>query len=225
VEEVVPAVLPLAVVVAVSPVPVLAVVLMLLTPRAGVTGVGFLVGWVAGIAGVTATFALFSGDREPGSVGRSSGAAASWVELVLGVLLLALAVRQYRTRPAPGDAQPLPAWLAAVDRFTAVRAGVLGLVVSAANPKVLLVCVAAGLAIAGGGLTGAQDAWSVAVFTVAAASTVAVPVLAHAVGRRRMAGPLESLRGWLTVHSTGVTVVLLLLVGLVLVGQGLGGLV
>jgi threonine/homoserine/homoserine lactone efflux protein len=221
--EVVAAVLPLAVVVAVSPVPVLAVVLMLLTPRAGVTGPGFLVGWVAGIAGVTALFVVLAGDRAPGGAGRSS-AAASWIELVLGVLLLVLAARQYRTRPVPGTAQRTPAWLVAVDRFTAVRAGVLGLVVSAANPKILLVCVAAGLTIADGGLPGAQDAWSVVAFTGAAASTVAVPVLAHSVGRRRMAGLLQSLRGWLTVHGTAVTVGLLLLLGVVLVGQGLGGL-
>ncbi|GAB3308020.1 hypothetical protein GCM10027451_16630 [Geodermatophilus aquaeductus] len=221
--DVAPAVLPLAVVVAVSPLPVLAVVAMLLTPRAGVTGPGFLAGWVAGIAGVTGLFAVLAGDRAPGGAGDSS--AASWTELALGVLLLALAARGYRTRPGPGTARRPPAWLAAVDRFTAVRAGVLGLVVSAANPKVLLVCVAAGLAIADGGAPGAQDAWSVTVFTAAAASTVAVPVLVHSVGRRRMAGPLEALRGWLVAHGTAVTVGLLLLLGVVLVGQGLGGLI
>lgn len=222
--DVVPAVLPLAVVVAVSPVPVLAVVLLLLTPRAGVTGPGFLAGWVAGIAGVTGLFVVLAGDRAPGGAGRSS-TAASWIELGLGVLLLALAARQYRARPRPGTVRRTPAWLAAVDRFTVVRAGVLGLVVSVANPKILLVCVAAGLAIADGGASGARDAWSVVVFTAAAASTVAIPVVAHSVGRRRMAGPLEALRGWLVAHGTAVAVGLLLLLGVVLVGQGLGGLV
>jgi hypothetical protein len=62
-------------------------------------------------------------------------------------------------------------------------------------------------------------------FTVVAASTVAVPVLACAVGGGRMTAALESLRSWLTVRGAVVTATLLLAIGLVLIGQGLGGLV
>jgi len=221
-DRVLAAVLPLAAVVAASPVPIIAVVLMLLTPRAVGTSAGFLVGWVAGIAGVTSGVLLLAGDPRPGSGGRSSGA-ASWIELLLGVLLLALAARQWRSRPAPGESRGLPRWLAATDRITAVRAGGLGLVLSAVNPKNLFVCVAAGLVIADGGLSADQSTWATVVFTVAAASTVAVPVLAHAVGRRRMAGPLASLRRGLIAHSSVVTAALLLAIGLVLLGQGATG--
>jgi threonine/homoserine/homoserine lactone efflux protein len=155
--------------------------------------------------------------------GSPSSTAVSWVEVVLGVLLLAFAVRQWRTRPRHGVEPEVPTWLAAIDRLTAVRAGGLGLVLSAANPKNMLVCVAAGLTIAGGGLSAAQGVWSVLLFTITAASTVAVPVLAYAVGRERMTGPLELLRSRLAVHSRVVTTTLLLLIGVVLIGQGLRG--
>jgi hypothetical protein len=202
---VVGALLPLAVVVAVSPVPIIAVVLMLLTPRAGGTGAGLLVGWIVGIAGVTTGFLLLAGNADPGGTGASLAAAC--VELVLGGLLLALAVQQRWARAGQGGAPESPPWLSAV------------------NPKVLLVCVAAGLAIAGAGISGIEGMWSVVAFTVVAASTVAVPVLAYAVGGEHVAGRLESLRGWLTVHGRVVTPVLLLVVGVVLVGQGLAGLV
>ena len=222
-ERVVGALLPLAVVVAISPVPIVAVILMLLTPKAGGTSVGFLAGWVAGIAGVTSMVLLLASEPDPRS-GRSS-VAASWVELALGGLLLALAARQWWSQPRRGAEPGSPQWLAAIDRFTAVQAGGLGLVLSAVNPKILLVCVAAGLVIAGGGLSGAEDAWSVVAFTGLAASTVAVPVAAYAVGRRHMAGALESLRRWLTAHSAVVTATLLLVIGVILIGQGLGGLV
>lgn len=50
--------LPLAVGVAVSPVPIIAVILMLLAPRAGGTGQGFLLGWVAGIVAAVVVFLL-----------------------------------------------------------------------------------------------------------------------------------------------------------------------
>jgi hypothetical protein len=220
VERVVAALLPLAVVVAISPVPILAVVLMLLAPRARATGPGFLLGWVAGIAGVT-TVVLAVAGPDPGAGGSSR--AVAWVELGLGALLLALAVRQWRSRPEPGAPPQLPRWMAAVDRFTAVRAAVLGLVLVVLNPKALPVCVVAGAAIAGGALSGAQATSSVVAFTAIAASTVTVPVLAHLVGRRRMTGRLEALRGWLTVHGAVVTAVLLLVLGVVLVVDGLRG--
>jgi threonine/homoserine/homoserine lactone efflux protein len=218
--HVIAALLPLAVVVACSPLPIIAVVLMLLTPKAGVAGAGFLAGWVVGIAAVVTGVLLLAG--APASRSSSSGA-ASWVELVLGVLLVALAGWQWRSRPAPGQEPGFPRWLAVIDRVTAVRAGGLGVALTAVNPKNLLVCVAAGLVIAGGGLPAARGTWAVGAFTAAAASPVAVLVLAHAVGRRRMSEPLRSLRRRLIAHGTTVTVALLLAIGVVLLGQGAAG--
>jgi len=217
-----PDLLPLAVVVAISPVPILAVLLMLLTPKARGTSAGFLAGWLAGIAGVTTAVLLLADEPDPDS--SRSSAVASWLELVLGVLLLLLAARQWRSRPKPGEVPATPRWLAAADRFTAARAGGLGLVLSAANPKALLVCIAAGATIAAGDVEGAQAAWSVVGFTVVAASTVALPVLAFAVSGGRMTAALEALRSWLTVRGAVVTATLLMAIGVILIGQGLSGL-
>jgi hypothetical protein len=215
--------LPLAVGVAISPIPIIAVVLMLLAPHAGGTSTGFLVGWLVGIAGATTVFLLLAGTLDLGGSGQPS-ATASWVKLVLGVLLLGLAARQRSGRPKPGEQPSMPSWMAAIDEFTAVKAAGLGVLLSSVNPKNLLMCVAAGSTIAGGGLSTGQDVWSVVLFTAIAASTVAVPVLGYAIGRKRMAGPLESLRGWLTVHNVAVMATLLLVIGVVLIGKGLGGL-
>ena len=214
--------LPLAVVVAISPVPILAVLLMLLTPKARGTSAGFLAGWLVGIAGVTTAVLLLADDPDPGS--SRSSAVASWLELVLGVLLLLLAARQWRSRPKPGEVPAVPRSLAAADRFTTVRAGGLGLVLSAANPKALLVCIAAGATIAAADLDDAEATWSVVVFTMVAASTVAVPVLVYAVGGGRMTAALDSLRLWLTVRGAVVTAGLLVAIGVILIGQGLSGL-
>jgi threonine/homoserine/homoserine lactone efflux protein len=142
----------------------------------------------------------------------------------LGALLLLMAARQWEGRPSPGAEPALPKWMTAIDGFTAGKAAGLGLALSAVNPKNLLMCVAAGSTIAGGGLSAGGDVVAVAVFTVLAASTVIVPVVGYAVGRKRMAGPLESLRGWLTTHNVAVMATLLLVIGVVLVGKGLGGL-
>jgi hypothetical protein len=213
--------LPLALGVAISPIPIIAVILMLLAPRAGGTCAGFLAGWVVGIAGATTVFLLVAGTLDLGGTGPSS-VSASGVELALGILVLGLAARQWRSRPKPGSEPALPTWMAAIDRFTAVQAAGLGLALAAVNPKNLLLCIAAGAAIAAGRLSAGQDIWSVVLFTAIAASTVAVPVAAYAVGRKRMAGPLESLRTWLTAHNGAVMATLLLVIGAVLIGNGLG---
>jgi threonine/homoserine/homoserine lactone efflux protein len=139
--------------------------------------------------------------------------------------LLLLAGRQWRSRPQPGEEPAMPKWMTALDRFTVVKAAGLGVALSAVNPKNLLMCVAAGTTIAGGGLSSAQATWSVVIFTVLAASSVAVPVIAYAVARKRMSGPLGTLRSWLTIHSAAVMSTLLLVIGVVVIGKGLGGLV
>jgi threonine/homoserine/homoserine lactone efflux protein len=222
--QVVGGLLPLALGVAISPIPIIAVILMLLARKAGGTGAGFVAGWVVGIAGATTVVRLLADTLGQGGSDEPS-AAASWVELGLGALLVGLAVQQWRSRPTRGSEPALPKWMAAIDRFTAVKAAGLGLALSALNPKNLLLCIAAGAAVADGGLSAGQDVWSVVVFTAIAASTVVLPVVAYTVGRKRMAGPLESLRTWLTAHGVTVMATLLLVIGAVLIGQGLGGMV
>lgn len=214
-------VLPLALVVAASPLPIVAVVLVLLSPKAGGAGVGFLVGWLAGVAGVTTAVLLLAADA--GRQQARLAEIAAVLELGLGALLVALAVVQWRSRTRDG-APVLPGWLAAVDRVTVVRAGGLGLLLSAANPKAVLVCVAAGLVIAGGASSAVQDLWAVVLFTGVAVSTVTVLVLASAVGGARVARPLDSLRRWLGEHSAGAAATVLVVVGAALVVQGVTGL-
>ena len=63
---------------------------------------------------------------------------------------------------------------------------------------------------------------TITVFTVVAASTVAVPVIAYLSPRTKMAAPLESLRTWLVHDNAVVMAVLLLVIGVVMVGKGIG---
>jgi threonine/homoserine/homoserine lactone efflux protein len=193
---------------------------MLLAAKAGGTSAGFLLGWVAGIAVATTVFTALAGAGFGGS--GEPPAAVSWIKIGLGVLLLA--VRQWRGRPKPGAQADLPKWMSAIDTVTPAKAVGLGFLLSAVNPKNLLMCVAAGAAIGSGGLSGGEEVVAVAVFTVLAASTVAVPVLAYAVARDRLRGLLDELKEWLQTHNAAVMSVLLLVIGTVLIGKGIGGL-
>ncbi len=148
---------------------------------------------------------------------------ASWIKIVLGVLLLLLAVKQWRSRPRPGEDASLPTWMSAIDSFTFVKALGLGFLLSAVNPKNLLMCVGAGTIVGGSTLATGEQAVAVAVYTLIAACTVTIPVVGYLVASERMRGPLEELRAWLQQSNAAVMSVLLLVIGVVLVGKGLGG--
>lgn len=215
--------LPLAVGVAISPIPVIAVILMLLSRQAARTSTGFLAGWVTGIIGVTVVVLLLVGQAGNTSTGKPS-TVSSVLKLVFGLLLLVMAVREWRQRPEPGATAAMPKWMNAIESFNFGKALGLGFALSAVNPKNLLMCLGAGTTIGAAHLSGGGDVVAVAVFTVIAASTVAVPVLGYLTARSRMAGPLDSLRGWLAQNNATVMAVVLLVIGVVLLGKGISGL-
>ncbi|WP_448811633.1 GAP family protein [Agromyces bauzanensis] len=214
-------ILPLAVGIAISPIPIIAAILMLLSPRARHTSVGFMGGWVLGIAVAVTVFTLLSTvlpDRDPDAAKPVTGV----IQLLLGAGLLFLALRQWRSRPAPGDEPPLPKWMSGIDAMTAWRALGLGFLLAAVNPKNLLLGAAAGLAVGSARLDIGAVVLALVIFTLIAAASVAVPVIAYLVASDRMAAPLERLRGWLVHNNATVMAVLLVVIGVVLIGKGIG---
>ena len=215
--------LPVAVGVAISPVPMIAVILMLLAPHAKAASVAFLSGWVAGIAVVVTVVALVVDPVDDGSA-EDPSTLSSLLKLALGIVVLLLAARQWRGRPRPGEEPQMPKWMAAIDTITSSKALGLGALLSAVNPKNLALCVAAGVSIGGGGLSTGSTAAAVVVFVVLGSCSVAVPVVGYLVAQRRMQRPLDELRVWLTTHNAAVMTVLLLVIGAKTFGEGLAGL-
>ena len=216
-------ILPLALGIAISPIPIIAAILMLLSPKAKAVSVGFLVGWVVGIIAAVAVFTLLSGlipEEDP----EASKPIAGTIKILLGAGLLVLAVRQWRSRPKPGEKAALPKWMAAIDTVTTGRATFLGFLLAAANPKNLLMAIAAGLVIGAGGLTRAEESLAIAIFLLIAASTVAIPVIAYLIASKRMTAPLESLRDWLVQNNPTLMTVHLLVLGVEVIGNGIGSL-
>src|SRR3954470_7488618 len=144
-------ILPLAIGIAISPIPIIAAILMLLSPKARGTSVGFLIGWVLGIVVAVVVFTLLSSIIPQDDGG--SKPIAGVIKILLGLGLLFLAFRQWRGRPAAGVEPAMPKWMSAIDTMTAARGLVLGFLLSALNPKNLLMGVAAGVAVGSGGLT------------------------------------------------------------------------
>jgi uncharacterized membrane protein YidH (DUF202 family) len=212
--------LPLAVGIAISPTTIISTVLILLSPKAKTTSVALLVGCIVGIAVAVAFFAFLSSLLPLPSSSRTSPATGA-ILVAVGVLLLVLAARQWQDKPAKGDRAELPKWMASIDSISPAKALALGILLSTASPKNLLLALSAGVIVGGAVLSVGQVAVLIILFTVIAASTVAVPVAAYLVAPSRMTGPLEALREWLVGNSVAIMVVLLLVIGVVVIGNGI----
>ncbi|WP_154795007.1 GAP family protein [Occultella kanbiaonis] len=216
--------LPIAVGVMVSPMPIVAVVLMLVSARARSNGVAFVLGWVAGIAAVGSVVLLLVGD----AAGADDGATPVWVgllKLALGLGLLFLAVKQWRGRPG-SDVEPVvPKWMAAIETFTPVKAFGLAFLLGGINPKNLLLVVAGATAIANATGARGDQFVALAVFTVVASIGVILPVVLYLVMGDRAAQLLERMRAWMLANNAVIMSVLLLVLGTKVVGDAISVLV
>ena len=214
-------ILPLAFVVMLSPIPIVAIILMLFTPRARTTGPAFVLGWVVGLALVSAVVYLIADTLD---VASDSGASdsASTVKMVLGVVLVLLGVRRWRSRPGPGETEPTPKWMQALDEIGAGRAVGLGLLLSAVNPKNLLLTVAAAVSVAQAGLSAGDAALVLAVFVIVGSLAVAAAVVTYLVAGDRAEGVLTTWKVWLEHNNAAVMAVLFVVIGVVVFSKGLG---
>jgi threonine/homoserine/homoserine lactone efflux protein len=214
-------VLPFAVGVAISPVPIIAVILMLVTAHARVNGPAFVVGWIVGLSIIGVIVIGIAG-----AGGDSSGPPTwlLWLQAVLGVLLVLVAARQYRGRPQDGDVAPAPKWMGAIDSFTPGKALGAGVLLSALNPKNLLLAVGAAATIEQTGASTSDEAIAYLVFALIASIGVATPVVLFFVLGDRAPALLDRMKTWMGQNNAVIMAVLCLVIGVTLLGQALSGL-
>jgi threonine/homoserine/homoserine lactone efflux protein len=213
-------VLPLAVAVSISPIPIIAVVLMLGTPRARVNGPAFVLGWIIGLGALGTLILVVSSGADAYEDGEPA-AWVSWLKLALGVLVLLVALKQWRGRHA---AKEQPKWMQTVDHFTPVKAFGMAVLLSAVNPKNLLLTVAAAAAIAETGISAAQQELALAIFVVLGTVGPAIPVAIHLVLGERSKKLLDGLNSWMAANNAVIMAVIMLIIGVKLVGDGIAGL-
>jgi hypothetical protein len=214
--------LPLALGVALSPIPIIAVVLILTTQRARVNGTVFITGWLAGLAVAGAIALSIAGPADA----SSSGAPATWVswlKVVLGAALLLVAALQFRNRPRNGDRVELPKWMGRVDEIKPLPAAGLG-VLAGLNPKNLLLVAAAAAAIAQTGISGGEQAIAYLVFALVGTLGVGTPVVIYFAMGARSQKPLSELKDWMAQHNAVIMAVICLIIGVKLIGDAIGGL-
>ena len=217
--EAIGAVLAYAVGVAVSPIPIIAVILTLFSQRAKVNGPVFVVGWAVGLGAVVTAAFLIADSLDVGTSATADDGVA-WVRLGLGVLLLVAAVRKWRGRSE--TAEKTPGWMASIDGATPPKAFGLAVLLSA-NPKNLALALGAATGVAQLAAPTGTVAVALLAFVVVGSASVTIAVVYDVVGGDRARSTLDEAKAWLAVHNGAVMAVLFLVFSAVLISQGLSG--
>jgi hypothetical protein len=210
------ALIPLGLVIALSPITVIPAVLVLQAPRPRPSGLAFLAGWVLGLAALTALAVAASGLL--GGLHKSPPTWASWLRVILGATLVLFGVYRWFTRHRHTES---PAWMRSFATITPARAGVAGAALVVIRPDVLLIGVPAGLAVGASGLGVAGDWIAAAFFVAIAASTVAIPILAYAAAGHRLDDALGRLKDWTDKENAALLAAILVVIGLMVLYNGI----
>jgi len=219
--EVIGQLLPTAVGVMLSPLPIVGVILMLLSKKAKVNGPAFLIGWLVGLAIVVGGIVAFV---DPDKLNKSDGDPSTLsgvLHLALGVLLLLLAIKQFKGRPAKGEDPEMPKWMAKMQDASPIFAFGMGAFLSGLNPKNLIFDIAAAASIVAANLSSTEQIVAVVVFMILASLTVGIPVLWFLVAGESAKAKLDTLRGYLVEYNWVIMCVLFLILGVKIIGESL----
>jgi hypothetical protein len=215
-------ILPFAVVVTVSPVNIIAAILLLFSKRAVINATSYLVGFVVGVAALLGGITAVAGAINL-SAGSDRSRGASALLLVVGAYLVVVAARKFRHRPGPDQDAVLPRWMDGIEGFAPGKSLVVGLAVGVLNPKNIAVGLAAAVAIASAGLPVGQQIGVIAIYVVIASLGVAAPLVTVLVLGQRSKGVLDGWKAWLARNNATMLAVIFLLFGVILIGKGIGG--
>jgi Sap, sulfolipid-1-addressing protein len=211
-------ILPIAVAVALSSVPIMATIVILLSPNKDRSSLPFLIGWVFGIAATIVAFTFLAQFVPAPSVRRSQPAVGALLIVIgLGLLIHAIVVWRRGPKEASGG---IPKWLSAVGSLGPWQAFGLAFLMNL-RPKAILLSAAAGLSLRADGLS-VNEGWIViAAYTVISASPVAFMIVGSRIRPRRAEQWLVGARDWTTANNRLVTTLIMLIVGVVIIGNGL----
>lgn len=214
--------LPYAMAIALSPLPIIAAILTLGSPSGRAAGLAFTLGWMLGVALLAILMGLLM--SKLGDTGQEGGPLVSWLRIIVGLLLLAAAARQFQTRPKDGENPPPPKWLAGFSNIAPAGAFRLGATLAGTNPKNIGLAIAAMSYLTYAAATATDLVVSIAVFVLLGSSSVLAIMLIHLLGGESGARTLVSAERYMVKNNKVIVMVIFLILGASVLGNGLAGL-
>lgn len=206
---------------AISPMAIVAMLLLLTSTGGRAKAVTFAVGVFAAtltLAGLVLAAAMSAGVHQGGP--KSKIAAA--VSLALGLLLVYFAIKQWRKRPHHGHTAETPKWMASLDSASTAKTFVLGAGLSLMNAKNIPLAIATMTTVVQLGAPLWVNVTAAVTFAALGTLGVLVPLGAAAVGGEAAAEKLRDTKSYLVQHNSVILAVVFLLLGAQTVGKALG---
>ncbi len=202
-------------VITLEPIPLTAFLLILASKGGVRKGAAFIFGWLASLAIVVALTVVATADKPP-KPSTAPSLAALAVKMLIGVVLLAIAVRQWRRMGRPRKPKKTPKWQTGIDRMSPWYAMGLAFLV---QPWGL---VAAGVAV----ITAAKlSSWEsyIALFLFCVVSALVYIVMEIYAGFRpeKTQALVTQVRAWIDTHTDQVIIVISLVLGFWLIGKSI----
>lgn len=199
--------LPAAIGFALSPIPLVEMILVLLSKRSRTNGLVFLVCIAVPVFVVAMLSATGLAAAGRGEKGMSD--VKAWIMLSVAGLLLLMALRNFLHRRD----RSVPAVFAAIENMGPAGVVALSSGATVLNPKNLVILLGAGAAATETGLSGARLAFALLLFTVLATLPFSLAVGYVLVGGESAARQMQRIKGWLLVNNRLMMAVVLALVG------------
>lgn len=209
-------ILPYAVAVAFSPMPIAALLLMLLSNKANLNSVAFLIGWVIGLAALIFAVSFLVSS----ATGADHTAIKRLIDASLGILLLLLSLKELKLRTKTGTPPKIPKWMSAIESFTPLKALAIGLALSTLNFKNTPLGIAVGTTLSR--YSEQNQIIGFISYLLIASSTILLPTVGFLLFGARLQGSLENLKNWLVTNNATIMFVLFLILGCTLFSKAFG---
>jgi threonine/homoserine/homoserine lactone efflux protein len=213
---------PATMAIAMTPIQIVAVIVVLGGPQGRAGGFAFLAGWLAAL-GALVTVGILLVDKL-GESGRTPTPLLHWLQLAAGLLLLVMAIRLWRKRKKTGKEPAMPKWLTSLGEARPARAFMVGVSTAAANPKIIALVLSSTTSLAYLALSAWQLAAVAILFVLLGSMPLIALVVAHAIGGSATASRIADLKEVMLRHNDVILAVVLAMLGASVLGNGLSGL-
>jgi threonine/homoserine/homoserine lactone efflux protein len=214
--------LPAALAVALSPFPIVGVVLILSGADGRRNGPMFAIGWVAGLTILSILGLLvFGGADDSESTTRT---VVDLLRIAAGSALIVLAVKKLWGKIVAKAEPKTPGWMDSLNGASALKALSIGLLLASANPKSIVLTLAAITSIIESGVHDRNLLIAIIAFIVVGSCTVVGSVLAQLLGGKRAETALGSVRDFMIANNAVIMAIVFLVMGASILGDGIAGL-
>jgi len=208
--------LTLAVANAISPLAIVAVILMATSGKGRTNGTAFILGSFTFAVALVGGIVLFGRSAGAEDVDSAPHITIDVIELVLGVAMIVLGILQWRKR----SSHETPKWMDSIDGMNIWMAFLLGMLLAGPlSPKDLPLLIAAGGRISQASLATAEAVAVIVIFAALGLVAIAIPWILSVVAPGKVEQSLSGPRTWLVSNHSVIMTVLFVILGTKLIGS------